>query len=51
MILIWIPFIVVPYHSCVESEHAETAGNMMAFMLVIGLGAGAAFSFAITTNL
>ena len=32
----------------VEPEHAETAGTMMAFMLIIGLGVGAGFSFVIT---
>lgn len=36
------------YHSMVEPEHAETAGTMMAFMLIIGLGVGAGFSFVIT---
>lgn len=34
--------------SMVEPEHAETAGTMMAFMLIIGLGVGAGFSFVIT---
>ncbi|KAK2560587.1 Equilibrative nucleoside transporter 3 [Acropora cervicornis] len=32
----------------VESKHAETAGAMMAFMLIIGLAFGAGFSFAVT---
>ncbi|XP_022785347.1 equilibrative nucleoside transporter 1-like isoform X2 [Stylophora pistillata] len=34
--------------SMVEPKHAETAGTMMAFMLIIGLGVGAGFSFVIT---
>lgn len=34
--------------STVEPKHAETAGTMMAFMLIIGLGMGAGFSFVIT---
>ena len=36
------------YYSTVEPKHAETAGTMMAFMLIIGLGIGAGFSFVIT---
>lgn len=32
----------------VDSKHAETAGTMMAFLLAIGLGSGAALSFVIT---
>ena len=35
-------------YSTVEPKHAETAGTMMAFMLIIGLGMGAGFSFVIT---
>lgn len=31
--------------SLVEPKHAETAGTMMAFMLILGLAAGAGFSF------
>lgn len=34
--------------SMVEAKHAETAGTMMAFMLIIGLAMGAGFSFFIT---
>ncbi|KAL9957949.1 hypothetical protein ACROYT_G034908 [Oculina patagonica] len=37
--------------SLVEPKHAETAGTMMAFFLIIGLGLGAGFSFVITMNL
>lgn len=37
--------------SLVEPKHAETAGTMMAFMLITGLGIGAGFSFVITMNL
>lgn len=37
--------------STVEPKHAETAGTMMAFLLIIGLALGAGFSFVITMNL
>jgi len=35
----------------VEPRDAETAGTMMAFLLIVGLGLGAAFSFALTACL
>ncbi|KAK3751849.1 hypothetical protein QZH41_009669 [Actinostola sp. cb2023] len=35
----------------VEPKDAETAGTMMAFLLITGLGLGAAFSFALTACL
>ncbi|EDO37568.1 predicted protein [Nematostella vectensis] len=35
----------------VEPKHAETAGTMMAFLLIIGLALGAGFSFVLTTVL
>ncbi|XP_002734201.1 equilibrative nucleoside transporter 1-like [Saccoglossus kowalevskii] len=35
----------------VADEHKETAGTMMAFFLAVGLGTGAALSFAVTESI
>lgn len=44
-------FFLSLFPSTVEPKHAETAGTMMAFLLIIGLALGAGFSFVITMNL
>ena len=41
-------FALIFFPRMVEAKHAETAGTMMAFMLIIGLAMGAGFSFFIT---